>query len=774
MADHSLQLEDESIRSEMVSDELKRQRADAARLRTTQSFYAQYFGFFSNVFSQWEICSEEDLMPVTDRARHTYITYPSGFPRHPGLHNLVTMDTTPSDHDLNQLTWVFKKMIPDRFFEHIAEKTDEALKEAHQNIRLSRGDGSIRSLRARQLLGIAKHRASTGKHGPQLRHVVPGSSDEMKRVFFASVVFQTLYSQMTAKKYFKGRSIERPDRDDPVEATKRRFGISWDRFWEIRNYMSFDHDIAETIINEGFTRWVITGGRGIAVDESLMACQSEDAPTIYISRKPHSEGLRYYLLCIKLPRTQRPFCLEVMHDLKLNDRLTVSEILERSFKHLKRSGYQLHLTADAFFGTKALLDGSIVEEDALFTMAWNRHRLKDFWSALGHGIPEHSRGHRLIYRTGGPNLIASVFYDRKEMCVLSNSFSYRNQPPTSSSDHSEDPEPEEYEEIPMAAETPEMCLEHHVVGPTLRPCAGFAYCQRALCHRCRVVTYMASQHYPLPFCSKRCLDYYRNSQSIDSQRTASHICEQLALKLSSKTLKSMCAERSLETDGTKRDLAYRYGGWEETPTLPPADVDPPPPPASESLPSSSDLSDVIPSALDSASSSSTSDSLEELRRGLENISQAEKARFIRQHGIQPSTNPIEVEKQVTFLLLNNEEKNDLVAQYLRLQESTSFYPPDRRPLLHQIYGEDFNPIDKFDRRAYDYYGRDSTKRMSWNFAAANALFAYSLVNVTSWAEEKMRESLPTQPLLAPKEFMVKILLPLFQVLAPTSIEARNK
>ena len=118
--------------------------------------------------------------------------------------------------------------------------TDQAIKEAYQKVLQQSGSHNIRSLRARQLLGLTSNRKPAGGNKPTTTLVRIGSADEIQRLFFACVIFQTLFSSLTAKKYFSGSDVDDPRKSDPIIGCRRRFGISEDRFWELRNWLSFD------------------------------------------------------------------------------------------------------------------------------------------------------------------------------------------------------------------------------------------------------------------------------------------------------------------------------------------------------------------------------------------------------------------------------------------------------------------------------------------------------------------------------------------------------
>src|SRR3989338_4513429 len=98
------------------------------------------------------------------------------------------------------------------------------------------------------------------------------------------------------------------------------------RFWELRNMMDFDTDKACEMLSAVFTNhWIIPGGKGAAVDEALMSCLAKDAPKIFIARKPHNTGIRFYLICVRFSRCHKTFCLDILPDLEHAKSLSVSQ-----------------------------------------------------------------------------------------------------------------------------------------------------------------------------------------------------------------------------------------------------------------------------------------------------------------------------------------------------------------------------------------------------------------------------------------------------------------
>lgn len=767
ITDHSNRASDGTLRREIEAEYEAQKRQRKRETISIRSFYEKYFPFYLHVYLQWEVCTDSELIPVTNRATGNTLRYPPSrvhFPR-TELHHILGNPSAPLTQ-FSKLQWVLERMIPDEFYAHIAQMTDESLKNYSLKKYQTSGEAAIRSLRARHLLGLVMDRLNAGRNTPCATVVVPGSTDEMKRLFFATIIFQTLNSSMTAKRYFRGTNMDDPRTSDPHIGCRRRFGIPEDRFWELRHWISFDPGVLQEILNQSFRDWVIVGGHAVAVDESLMACHSSCAPTIFISRKPHSRGLRFYLLSVKLPESSRPFCLEIMHDLSRDDRLSVSDILTRSFSHLRTQGCQLQLCGDSFFGTQDLLNRSLTE-DILFTVSWSRHRCREFWDVVGTGIEAQSRGNRCVFRKTAPPMIASLFNDQKEMCVISTSIEcIRGPRRTFVTQAQATPVQQPTTSTDPPSQQSGMCQSHFILNA--KPCGGFASCQRFICHRCPKVHLTISEHYSIPFCTNRCLQGYMAAQDEGAcQPLAREDVEKLVSKQSKELLQSLCRQRGMDTSGSKRDLAFRFAGWSEAPpqvTTAPSTSHPPP--SHPSIPLTTPLINVEPSSSSSSASTSTASPLSTLSR-------SELIRIVEQSKIKPRSDREELQKQVEFLRLSEPEKQAMISKFSELEASVAFSPASVRPKTHTYYCEDFNSIDKFDRRSYDYYGRDNVKHFNWNLACALAFFSYGLVNTTSWIETHMLQQEAVQlagnGLITPRDFMELFLQPLFLGLCPTAL-----
>ena len=153
-------------------------------------------------------------------------------------------------------------------------------------------------------------------------------------------------------------------------------------------------------------------------------------------------------------------------------------------------------------------------------------------------------------------------------------------------------------------------------------------------------------------------------------------------------------------------------------------------------------------------------------------------RFIEKTGTKPRADTDELRKQVEFLSLSEEEKQVVISEFNQLEANVTVAPAGERPVVHSLYCQDFNSIDKFDGRAYDYYGRDNVKRQNWNLACAMALDSYALVNASSWIETNMMTEedieLTGNGLITPRDFMIVFYKPLFEGFAPTELNPNYK
>lgn len=91
-------------------------------------------------------------------------------------------------------------------------------------------------------------------------------------------------------------------------------GVPEKLFFRILSNISFNHKDFTTQLNNSFSAFIHHVGNTV-LDESIIACLDRRAPTVFIPRKPHPTGLRCYLLCLKLPLTNRAFCLQIIPDI---------------------------------------------------------------------------------------------------------------------------------------------------------------------------------------------------------------------------------------------------------------------------------------------------------------------------------------------------------------------------------------------------------------------------------------------------------------------------
>ena len=437
-----------------------------------------------------------------------------------------------------------------------------------------------------------------------------GSVEELQREFIASIIHSTYHVGNTADHWFNGvqqpgEVAKHPDQDLGFE---RRWGVSHHRFWKVRKLINFDWQRVADAFNESWSEgWVLIGGSGIVTDEALMATLAKEAPKIFLARKPHNTGIRFYLVCVKFHFSRRPFCIHIIPDLKADSSLGVKEILERSWKIIKQQPWAIHLTADAFFGLAELIDSP--PDDLYFTMSWNSGRKKDLWISMMHNIGPKTRENRVAYRERD-GLVVSVFRDEGNMLCVSNVVTL-------------DPA-DTVQQINGFIETTEDGLEGHdepsetIEADQIKFCfrcqrtrpahetivCRAKLCPNIICNRCpkskEILTdpKEGQDAVILFFCETSCKtdwrdDYSRRINSNILPPTAGsssssntlppleymispNSCSKIAATTISKdTLTKLARRLGVSEEGTKKDLAFRIGGWACPPAALPTPSNPP-------------------------------------------------------------------------------------------------------------------------------------------------------------------------------------------------------
>lgn len=120
----------------------------------------------------------------------------------------------------------------------------------------------------------------------------PITRDEIIACVFAQIEHRALHHNEPACDYFVAIDVDQASRASV--SRERRWGVSQNRFWRICSHMTGDFEYLALALSKQAREFVVPRGSW-SLDESLLACQADNAPTVFIDRKPHKVGLRSFL-----------------------------------------------------------------------------------------------------------------------------------------------------------------------------------------------------------------------------------------------------------------------------------------------------------------------------------------------------------------------------------------------------------------------------------------------------------------------------------------------
>ena len=204
---------DREIRISMMERDTQQKKKISKEKKERAEDYNELWEWFSTIKDRWVWIANSTLSQLTDSSNPTRLRKPKGWPREAKLHG----------------NFLWTQFIPPEIWRHVAESTARVLE------------------------------SPEGQRGPPPAvpyesppPAVPYESpEEIERLCMASLTHSTFHSSYPANTYFKGQARPGDARhSSPADLGRaRRFGLSYNRFFELRNNISFDHEVVATILS---------------------------------------------------------------------------------------------------------------------------------------------------------------------------------------------------------------------------------------------------------------------------------------------------------------------------------------------------------------------------------------------------------------------------------------------------------------------------------------------------------------------------------------------
>ena len=602
--------------------------------------------------------------------------------------------------------------------------------------------------------------APQNEMGGQCR--TPFTANEIIRAVYAQIEHRGPRHEKAGDYYFKAKDQQQQLRASIGKA--RRWGLGFNRFMEICAYLTPDLDAIPELLSRRSRDFVKIKGSW-AIDESLIACKSDKAPTVWIERKPHPVGLRNFLTCLKFPFTDRTYCVLLQPDYGFDKKLTVRQVLEVSFAVAKCLDHGIAMTADAWFSLKDFLEPNHEFQQNKFIISFNKARAKDFWRVMMSFV---SPGQYKMALHSSGNLLASFYLDKGEMAVLTNcilsdrGINAQIAPAAEETTLSEVVDESTVEEEAVLPEqVPGMCVLCHQMGTSNPHQRGFlticAMCESTF-HR-RNCASRPGHFAGVVFCQRTCkenwMTYVRECLAVPEPADKEPVAtlQEQRVPVSDKAAKRMASlprfvmqeyakANGLDALQTNREIAYRLGGFDgalaevetstSTPTVESSNSAPEQPTQQPTEPVAGEPSDLAQSAAFSSSSEVPVWNEQQTRDKLKILAVTTLKARVEKYGLKPRTDKSELVEQVLLAEMPKNLREEVLNQCFAEIKKTSA-AGKTKPYVHNSYGERFNSVDTFDKRIYEMWNRKKTA--NWKFTALLGFIFTAFCNVHAWFEE---------------------------------------
>ncbi|MBX9693775.1 MAG: transposase, partial [Cyanobacteria bacterium] len=599
MNDSQLALKDIQQRKE-IQEMFEKEAADKRKLhKEKREFYEKHWMYYSSVRGKWQNVTElADSIQLSQQVNHPTTLQNRLSPRE-------------SSSEAASLVAVYNKIMKAAWFQRIQQPTQQRIDQKEQC-------GGLPTF-------------------PKM------ADDAIERYLLANLEFRSSPSG-TADEYFNAKDLKgKPER--AAQARYRRWGLTSKVFWRIAQYMTTDHSLLALETSSRLKKWVWVIGN-VVLDESLVECEASDAPKVYISRKPHPWGLKFYLVCVTLPLSRRSLPIGI-HPAFPETQLPISVLFERAFGNFRTDltsrRFPFVITMDAYFSVNSLIENP--PDPLKFIVSWNTARMKDLWKCMFYGLePREFR----MARSG--NFICSAFRDRSTMAITTNAFTI-TRPASDVSASTSTAEPASIEtQIQPIQQSQILCRRCLLPGELESESRSSALkcrnCEYGVHRKCNPV-YL--EPLSLFFCHHSCkVEFIRNLaedylprsrtegmalRSASQRQSTSEKCAKAISKVAACHLKELCLRFDVDhVDGSQTSMAYSLCGLE----IPEPASTPPIPPVTP-------ISDVTTQAERLVQSTAS------ISKPLESLTDAAIKKKLSEYGVKPKSQPALRRQQLALL-----------------------------------------------------------------------------------------------------------------------------
>lgn len=201
-----------------------------------------------------------------------------------------------------------------------------------------------------------------------------------------------------------------PDLDNHARS-ERPGEVKANRLAGFRKHLSFDVPTLFRMLSSNMQKQVSASGTA-CLDETIWPWTGSYYAIVFVPRKPNPEGVKAITLCVKLTRSGRSFCVQVVPDVS-QPRLDPPTALGMAVRTMRSLGLR-SLIADAWFGS---LHAVHHHEDIYVTFSVSAARATDIFPVFHHQlvVPQY-------HVFAKEDRVVSIFADAAILSVVSTLF----------------------------------------------------------------------------------------------------------------------------------------------------------------------------------------------------------------------------------------------------------------------------------------------------------------------------------------------------------------